>query len=143
LNECLEKLGIHQSRLVPCFLIPADMVYLHYVDSSVLIGLDRTILQAMITNLITEYDLTCEVFLIQISKFPINGSLTFTQEGLARCVLETTGLLHTHSALNSVNKEALGASTNCLLTQEHWDICTVVGMLIYHYSYPGITFTAH
>lgn len=143
MKECLEKLGIHQSRLDPCLLIHADMINLHHVDYSVLIGLDRTILEAMITNLSTEYDLSCVVFCMQISKFPINDSLTFTQEGLKRCVLEVAGLLHTHSAINSVNKEALGTSTNCLLTQEHWDFCTVVGILIYHYSCPDIAFTVH
>ena len=81
LKQCLEKRGFYQSELDPCFFVHPEMVYLNYVDDSVIIGRDRAKIEAMITDLSTELDLTCEGDLaafigIQISKSSLNGSIT-------------------------------------------------------------------
>ena len=57
------------------------MAYLIYVDDSVIIGRDRAKMEAMITDLSTELDLTREgdltAFLgVQISKSSLNSSMT-------------------------------------------------------------------
>ena len=150
LKQCLEMRGFHQSELDPCLFIHPDMVYIVYVDDSILIGRDRSKIEAMIADLSTELDLTCEgdlaAFLgIQISRSPLNGSMTLTQEGLITGVLNTTGLLHSHSATTPANKEALGSDSNGPPAQEHWDYRSVVGMLMYFASNscPDIAFAAH
>ena len=150
LKQCLEMQGFHQSELDPCLFIHPDMVYIVYVDDSILIGRDRSKIEAMIADLSTELDLTREgdlaAFLgIQISKSPLNGSMTLTQEGLITRVLNTTGLLHSHSATTPANKEALGSDSNGPPAQEHWDYCSVVGMLMYlaSNSRPDIAFAVH
>ena len=83
LKECLEQRGFTQSLLDPCLFIHADMVYLVYVDDSILIGRDRTKIDAMIENLAIDLELTREgdlaAFLgIQINKSTENGSLKLT-----------------------------------------------------------------
>ena len=142
--------GFHQSELDPCLFIHPDMVYLVYVDDSILIGHDRTEIEAMIADLSTELDLTCEGNLAsflgnQISKSPLNGSMILTQEGLITHVLNTTGLLHSHLATTPANKEVLGSDSNGPPAQEHWDYCSVVGMLMYlaSNSCPDIAFAVH
>lgn len=68
--------------------------------------------------------------------------MTFTQEGIITHVLNTTGLPYSHSASNPANKETLGIDTNGQPTQEHWDYCLVVGILMYlaSNSHPDIAF---
>ena len=112
------------------------MVYLNYVDDSVIIGCDRARIEAMTTDLSTDVDLTCEgdlaAFLgIQISKSSFNGSMTLAQESLITHILNATGLLHSHSTTTPANKDALGTDPHGPSAQEHGDYCTIVGMLMY------------
>jgi hypothetical protein len=52
--------GFHQSELDPCFFVHPDIVYFFYMDDTILIGLNRTEIEALIADLSTELDLTCE-----------------------------------------------------------------------------------
>ena len=148
--QCLEMQGFHQSELDTCFFTHPYMIYLSFLDDSDLIGHDRAKIEAMITDLSTELDLTCEGGLmalngIPISKSPLNGSMTISQEGLFTCVLETIGLLCSHCAATPSNKEALDTASNCPPAQKHWDNCSVVSMLMCLASNfcPVIAFVVH
>ena len=150
LKQCLEKRRFRQSELDPCFFVHLDMVYLNYVDDSVIIDCNRAKIEAMITDLSTELDLTCEgdlaAFLgIQVYKSSLNGSMTLTQEGLISHFLNATGLLHSHSATTPANKAALGTDFHGTPAQEHWDYRSIVGMLMYlaSNSRPDIAFVVH
>jgi hypothetical protein len=126
LKECLEQRGFTQSLLDPCLFIHADMVYLVYVDDSILIGRDRTKIDAMIENLAIELELTREgdlaAFLgIQINKSTENGSLKLTQEGLIKRVLQATGLEDCRASSTPANKETLGTDRDGLPTTETWN----------------------
>ena len=57
--------------------------------------------------------------------------MTSTQEGHITCVLNATGLLQSHSARTSANKEALGTDPHGSPAQEHWDHHSVAGLLMY------------
>ena len=127
------------------------MVYLVYVDDSILIGRDRTKIDAMIENLAIDLELTREgdlaAFLgIQINKSTENGSLKLTQdEGLIKRVLQATGLEDCRASSTPANKETLGTDKDGLPTTEAWNYRSVVGMLIYlaSSSRPEIAFAVH
>ena len=150
LKECLEQRGFTQSLLDPCLFIHADMVYLVYVDDSILIGRDRTKIDAMIENLAIDLELTREgdlaAFLgIQINKSTENGSLKLTQEGLIKRVLQATGLEDCRASSTPANKETLGTDKDGPPTTETWNYRSVVGMLLYlaSNSRPDIAFAVH
>ena len=130
LKECLEHRGFRQSELDPCFFIHADMVYLNYVDDSILIGRDKSLIDAMITNLSLELELTREGDLasflgIQIDRSSLTGSLKLTQLGLITRILETTGLVHGSSSPTPATREPLGTDST-KLAQTLPSLCTSV-----------------
>jgi hypothetical protein len=150
LKECLEKRGFKQSALDPCFFIHPDMVYLNYVDDGILLSRDESKIELMIDNLQNELELTREGDLsaylgIQITKSPLDGSLTLTQEGLIQRVLAATGLQHSNPSSTPANKETLGTDSDGPIAQEAWNYRSVVGMLLYlaSNSRPDIAFAVH
>ena len=74
LKECLEQRGFTQSLLDPCLFFHADMVYLVYVDDSILIGCDRTKIDAMIEDLAIDLELTGEGDLVAFLGIQIKKS---------------------------------------------------------------------
>jgi len=126
------------------------MVYLNYVDDSILIGRDKSLIDAMITNLSLELELTREGDLasflgIQIDRSSLTGSLKLTQLGLITRILETTGLVHGYSSPTPATREPLGTDSNGLPARESWNYRSVVGMLLYlsTNSRPDIAFAVH
>jgi hypothetical protein len=126
------------------------MVYLNYVDDGILLSRDGCKIESMIDDLKTELELTREgdlsAFLgIQITKSPLDGSLTLTQEGLIQRVLLATGLQNSNPSTTPANKETLGTDKNGLIAQETWNYRSVVGMLLYlaSNSRPDIAFAVH
>ena len=97
------------------------------MDDSILIGRDRTKIDAMIENLAIDLELTREgdlaAFLgIQINKSTENnGSLELTQEGLIKRVLQATGLEDFRASSTPANKETLGTDRDGLPTTETWN----------------------
>jgi Reverse transcriptase (RNA-dependent DNA polymerase) len=149
LKSCLESRGFTQSSLDPCFFIHRDMVYLNYVDDSILIGRDRSKLDSMINDLSSELELTREgdlaAFLgIQISNSD-TGSLTFTQAGLIDRILVATNLTNCNPSSTPALKDALGPDSTGPLACESWNYRSIVGMLLYlaSNSRPDIAFAVH
>ena len=120
------------------------------MDDSILIGRDRTKIDAMIENLAIDLELNREGVLaaflgIQINKSTENGSLKLTQEGMIKRVLQATGLEDCRASSTPANKETLGTDKDGLPASEAWNYRSVVGMLLYlaSNSCPDIAFDVH
>lgn len=146
----LKSRGFRQSEIDPCLFIKDDIICLIYVDDTIFFARDDETINAMISDLQRDFDLTDEgdVEAFLGIKFQSNskGEITMSQPGLIDSILEDVGIQATSKMHDTpattplLHKHEQGATR-----ETKWDYRSVVGKLSYlcRNTRPDIEFAVH
>ena len=153
LKKRIEVCGAAQSHLDPCLFIGPQVIVITYVDDLLIYSRDSSNIQEFISNMKkAKIDLreegTAEGFLgVNIERDERNKTITLTQSGLSKRVIEALGLCASNSVKCSTPAEtsALPKDADGEMASGAINYPSVVGMLLYlsGHSRPDIAFAVH
>lgn len=136
LLEALKSEGLIQSKHDACLMFRHDMIVICYVDDLGIQVPHESIVDTLIKNLVKKgFELTregtfSEYLGIQYKKLDSN-TVSMTQSGLIKKILEATGMNECNPNKTPSTREALGSDPEGKDMDEAWNYRSVVGMLIY------------
>ena len=149
----MHKLGFEASAADPCLFIHKEhqLMVLNYCDDQIWLSPDNDLIESYVTQLKDlGYDLTLEddgdIFGFLGVEFKREGStIKLTQEGLAKKVIQYTGMEKATSRTTPAAQEPLGSDKDGQPFAEEWSYPAAVGMLLYLSSNtrPDIQFAVH
>ena len=137
LCKALKKIGLTQSAHDPCFWYGKELMIVIYTDDVGIGSRTKEIADKFIKDLRKEgLELTVESSFseylgIKIERNDKLGTITMTQPGLIKKVLETTKMVECKPQYTPARREALGMDPDGEPFKEEWTMPSINGMLLY------------
>jgi len=150
LSKGLIERGFRPSQIDPCLYIRDDILCLTYVDDSIFVYKDEQVLEDLITDLQMEFDLTdeggVEAFLGIKFDHHENGTITMSQPGLTKSILEDVGIQNDSNTHDTpATSPLLHKHENGAKRKWDWDYRSIIGKLSHlcRNTRPDIEFAVH
>lgn len=131
-----------------CLLIKREMLIILYVDDGGIAAKNKKDVDDLIQRLkdanfkLTREGSFSEFLGIKFEKDPVSKTITLTQQGLIKKIIEATGMTNCHPNWTPASPQCLGSDPDGAPMVESWSYPSIVGMLLYLSSNtrPDITF---
>ena len=150
LKERLESIGFEQSKCDPCLFLKGDVTCLVYVDDCLFFSSTKDLLDETIQDLKdADMELNREDdvagFLGVLLKRNEDGTVTLSQTGLIKRIVDALGLASANGTKTPAQKAALPRDQDGEEYAETFNYASVVGMMMYLAcnSRPDIAFAVH
>ena len=148
LMKALYKLGFKSCKNDPCLLYRRGMMLLLYVDDLGIAAESQGEIDKFIADLrAMKFDLTveesfCEFLGIKLERDNDKGTVTLTQPGLIKRIVEACGLVDCRQVWTPTTLDTLGSDPDGAPMAETWNYKSVIGMLLYlsNNTRPDLTF---
>ena len=148
LSDALREEDFKSCANDPCLLYKDTILIVIYVDDLGIAYSDKKDLEKLFANLeskgltFTREGTFTDFLGINFTKDSQKGTLTLTQKGLIKKIVEATGMTQSNGNWTPASQAALGIDPDGPPMQESWSYRSIVGMLLYlsTNTRPDITF---
>ena len=145
----LKARGFKQSAIDPCLFLKDDIVCVVYVDDCLFFSPEESVIDNMVNDLKTEFDLEPEDDVAAFLGIKIepkeNGTIELKQPHLIERILNVTQMNNCHATATPANEKPIGKDEEGEPRIEEWHYGSVIGMLMWLCSNtrPDISYAVH